>query len=213
MEDPIYAGMDTGKKNSLASLGPARWELRLVLTVQLHSLQVEMRTRFAMLRDSYQHQLDTLHVQVADIEATCKLPRLPRMGDGFAAAPAPRGEVAGHMGAGPRHGSGGAAERAHWDHGGRRSPELQETPEHARPRVRDGRERPGLRGGEAGTGEARSWGEQEFWEAGAAQQDALCAQSAESGRGSSDAPQAAPVRDNLECMARHLMPLAPRHQM
>jgi hypothetical protein len=39
-----------------------------VVCIQVHALEAGMRARFAALRDSYQQQLDTLHVQVIEMD-------------------------------------------------------------------------------------------------------------------------------------------------
>jgi hypothetical protein len=46
--------------------------------LQVHALEAAMRARFAALRDSYQQQLDSLHMQVIEIDAR-GAPRPPQL--------------------------------------------------------------------------------------------------------------------------------------
>eukprot|EP00892_Ulva_mutabilis_P003912 jgi/Ulvmu1/1893/UM012_0050.1 len=95
---------------------------------QMHAAQVEMRARFATLRDSYQRQLDSLHMQVADIEATSRRPCLPRLADaagaGAAVPEAARGHCANGRDASPDN-------RLCWGSASRGAAAANETPRRA----------------------------------------------------------------------------------
>lgn len=161
-----------------------------MLVVQVHALQVEMRARFATLRDSYQHQLDTLHLQVADIEATCKLPRLPRIGDGLAAACATRGQPPASGGPGPRPAA-DACGPSRWDDGDLGTGDLEETPQRSRRGQYNGRGGPDAFQDDEGSG--GGWHGQGLWRAEGAHTDSRYLQSVESAQGSCEVPHAAQV--------------------
>lgn len=169
---------------------PAVWAVivlppQLPLVVQVHALQVEMRARFAMLRDSYQHQLDTLHLQVADIEATCKLPRLPRIGDGLAGACATRAKPPGP--GGPRlQPAADTSVPPRWDRSDAGPADPEETPQHVRRGKCSGRGGPDAFKDDVGSG--GRWHGQSFWRAEAGPRDSRYLQSVGSAQGSCDAP-------------------------
>ena len=109
-----------------------------------------MRARFATLRDSYQHQLDSLHMQVADIEATSRRPCLPRFADDcapHAATDAPHG-----------YGLGGyPEERSRWRGASRDAPDPDTTPRTARPRDASTERRNAAADELGGFGHGSSW--------------------------------------------------------
>lgn len=163
---------------------------QLALVVQVHALQVEMRARFAMLRDSYQHQLDTLHMQVADIEATCKLPRLPRIGDGLADACATRGQPPAP--GGPRlQPAAHTSDPKRW-HGSDPGPaDPEETPQHIRRGKRNGGGGPDTFKDDEGS--SGGWHGQGVWREEAGPRDSRYLQSVESAQGSCEVPRSAQV--------------------